>query len=101
MFAKWGLTRGSNIHHASDFVFNFATSANPVSFNGSNDGCIAVTVSPGNYKFIESPPRSLLSDGVFLAGDCSLGFAPGRFFAFEGTIAAGEIQTCAITNVVR
>ena len=90
----------------SDFTFNFSTPANPSTFQGANEGCTSVTVAPGTYAFAESIPEFVTGFGFNITGGCefvdftsnSEGLTDGVLF--NGTIAAGETQTCAVTNAI-
>jgi hypothetical protein len=92
--------------HPSDFTFNFSTPANPSTFQGNNEGCTPVTVAPGTYTFTESVPRVATDFGRNTTGGCEFagfttepeGLIDGSIF--NGTIAAGETQTCTITNTI-
>jgi hypothetical protein len=82
----------------SDFTFDFSTPANPSTFQGANEGCTAVTVAAGTYIFQESTDRTgIRSIETSTSGGCDNPFDRD---SFTGTIAAGETQTCTITNTV-
>jgi hypothetical protein len=90
--------RTGNNRQPSDFQFTFITPADPISFAGSNTGCVAVTVAPGQYAFIEEfnfTPTVGMGNGISTAGGCE-----ARSAGFGGTIAPGETQTCTITNTL-
>ncbi len=91
---------GSTSFEPSDFIFEFTTPAVPSSFLGANEGCTAVTVAPGTYSFTETfPPGNPASIGV--EGGCAFDSTVEQgTFRFVGTIAAGETQTCTITNTI-
>ncbi len=83
----------------SDFLFNFDTPANPDLFRGANVGCTAVTVDPGTYHFEEFLPAGITAVSISASGDCAaISMEVG--FTFGGTIAAGETQTCTISNTI-
>jgi hypothetical protein len=90
----------------SDFTFNFSTPANPSTFQGANEGCTLVTVAPGTYAFAESIPQFVTGFGFNITGGCDFvdftsnpeGLTDGVLF--NGTIAAGETQTCALSNAI-
>jgi hypothetical protein len=90
----------------SDFTFNFSTLANPSTFQGANEGCTPVTVAPGTYAFAESIPQFVTGFGFNITGGCDFvdftsnpeGLTNGVLF--NGTIAAGETQTCALSNAI-
>lgn len=81
----------------SDFIFAFSTPANPDLFRGADEGCTAVTVSPGTYQFREIRPVTTTIFGIALSSEC------GSFSSFgaiiQGTIAAGETRTCTVFNI--
>jgi hypothetical protein len=68
----------------------------PSEFLGSVSGTL-VTLGPGEYVVRETPPHDHFEVFPGFSGDCKSEF--GRSFAM-GTIAAGDEQTCTITNVV-
>ena len=81
----------------SDFIFDFTTPASPDLFRGANVGCTEVTVAPGTYSFEEIIPREVQGYMIDFSGSCDeIEFQE----IFTGTIAAGETQTCTITNFV-
>ena len=84
----------------SDFTFAFNTPASPVLFQGANEGCIAVTVAPGTYEFSERRPIFAENNSVGVIGDCTVRGSSADTVSFTGTIAAGETQTCTITNTL-
>jgi hypothetical protein len=69
--------------------------ADPAEFTGRAD-CTTVTLPAGQYNFGESigtdPSSSILT--VSVSGDC----ARDSFRTFQGSINAGETQTCRVTN---
>jgi cytoskeletal protein RodZ len=86
----------------SDFTFTFSTLANPSTFQGNNEGCTAVTVAPGTFSFKEFWPPSVKAETFDTSGGCK-GVnltSPPPIITINGTIAAGETQTCTITNNV-
>jgi len=85
----------------SDFTFAFNTPASPVLFQGANEGCTAVTVAPGTYEFSERRPSFAENNGVGVMGDCTVRGSAADTVSLGGTIAAGETQTCTITNTLR
>jgi hypothetical protein len=90
----------------SDFTFNFITPANPSTFQGNNEGCTTVTVAPGTYTFTETIPSSVTDRSISLPdpgpGDCDFVSGPSlNPVTFNGTVAAGETETCSITNTIR
>jgi hypothetical protein len=94
---------GSNSFEPSDFIFVFTTLANPNTFQGANEGCTAVAVAPGFYSFTETFPQLAPGGSADTSGGCSSEFTENPFnieFTFNGTIAAGETQTCTITNSI-
>ena len=84
----------------SDFTFAFNTPASPVLFQGANEGCTAVTVAPGTYEFSERRPIFAENNSVGVIGDCTVRGSSADTVSFTGTIAAGETQTCTITNTL-
>ncbi len=90
----------------SDFTFNFSTPADPSTFHGANEGCTPVKVAPGTYAFAEYIPQFVTGFGFNITGGCvfvdftsnSEGSIDGVLF--NGTIAAGETQTCALSNAI-
>jgi Prealbumin-like fold domain len=86
----------------SDFTFNFSTPANPSTFHGANEGCTPVTVAPGTYAFAESIPQFVTGFGFNITGGCNfVDFTSNPDgVLFNGTIAAGETQTCALSNAI-
>jgi hypothetical protein len=90
----------------SDFTFSFSTPADPSTFHGANEVCTPVTVSPGTYAFAESIPQFVTGCGFNITRGCDVvdftsnseGLTNGVLF--NGTIAAGEIQTCALSNPI-
>jgi hypothetical protein len=90
----------------SDFTYTFTTSANPSTLQGANEGCSIVTVDPTTYKFTEFFPTSVtgpfavaLGSGSGCQFDGSLDTNPPRAH-FKGTLSAGDIQTCSLTNTI-
>jgi len=86
----------------SDFTFNFSTPANPSTFQWDNEGCNPVTVAPGTYTFTESIPQFVTGIGVDITGGCDFVVFTSNpdGVLFNGTIAAGETQTCSVTNTI-
>jgi hypothetical protein len=82
----------------SDFRFVFTTLANPNTFQGANEGCTAVTVAPGTYTFTEIAPQGVRAHLTAIEGDCLFDVEDNS--KIVGTIAAGETQTCSITNTI-
>ena len=85
----------------SDITFAFNTPASPVLFQGANEGCTAVTIAPGTYEFSERRPTFAKNNSVSVIGNCTIGGSAADTVSIGGTIAAGETQTCSITNTVR
>ena len=89
----------------SDFTFTFSTSANPSTFQGANEGCTAVTVAPGTYTFTELIPQFVTGFAVDFSGGCDFVDFTSNFegdgVLFNGIIAAGETQTCTVTNTIK
>ena len=87
----------------SDFTFTFSTPANPSTFQGANEGCTAVTVAPGTYTFTELIPQFVTGFAVDFSGGCDfVDFTSNsEGVIVNGTIAAGETQTCTVTNTIR
>jgi hypothetical protein len=77
---------------------------NPSGFPGSNVPVI-VTLGPGDYEVTETtlpliiiPPGLDVSGNVDFSGHCTQD--PANEISATGTIAAGESQTCDITNEI-
>ena len=84
----------------SDFTFAFNTPASPVLFQGANEGCTAVSVAPGTYEFSERCPSFAENNSASVTGAWTVRGSDANTVSIGGTIAAGETQTCTITNTL-
>jgi hypothetical protein len=89
------------IFEPSDFTIAFNTPANPVLFQGANEGCTAVTIAPGTYEFSERRPIFAENNSVGVIGNCTIRGSDANTVSLGGTIAGGDTQTCTITNTIK
>jgi hypothetical protein len=96
--ATLSICKETSIENTSPRSFTFTVTGNnpsPQVFVGDdNDGCVNVTIGPGEYAVSEAV--GLLAPGVEITGDCEQDpLNPQRA---TGEIQAGETQECRFIN---